>query len=295
MSLVNYRPNSSIVPLAAQALEVVQLLDTAKELGNFAARLYKNLPDIKLRSGNNNKSSLQRKMVPSSRNGSKSGKGVASAATARQQLQDKGVSSGGSAQRSMTSSYAVGVSNQGARRRSKIARSPYLDSISVCFRASADINNAGAGFQALAISLAVSTPGTDLSSYMTQLTALGGIFREFRFKRVDAAFVPRLGSTAAGVIGIGVDRDPRTAAVATVGEIIRRDPFIEVDIKQPGQLTWKPVVAQDNVWRYTTDAGRPLENLSQGVILITTTNDQAAAAAVGTMFFDAWIEFAIPY
>lgn len=198
-------------------------------------------------------------------------------------------------QRSMTASRQLGISSSKKRvPKMSMSRSPYLDKIQVCFRASAALNNTALNAWGYGTVLAVASAGTDISVAMTQLTALGALFREFRCLRLDIDFVPRVGSTAAGVIAVAVDRDPRTGTPGGISDVIRRDPFFEVDIKQPGNLTWQPITEDDRRWRYTNDASRPIEFLSHGTIVGWSVNDQALAALIGELFYNGWFEFAVP-
>lgn len=278
------------------ANNLVEAAEGLKQVVRVAQRLYSSLPDSR-KEKNQARSTFERKLnMPPKNNGTIGGMKNVSRAVVDSTVVG---STGGQKNRSMTSSYAIGASN-GKRgkgqQKSKVPRSPYLDSISVCFRGSLSLTNSAAGVYSAAIPLAIDTPvASDLSAFIPQLTALGGVFREFRFKRLDVDFVPRLGSTSSGVLAVCVDRDPRAGAVATTNAIIRKDPFFEVDIKQAGSLTWKPIDAEDKRWRYTVDGTRPVEFLSQGTIIIYSLNGEAVTVNVGELFLNVWAEFAIPY
>lgn len=288
---------SLIVPnnlTSALSLADPAVLRAAESLGKFAAQIYRQLPDIK-KEKNQARSAFERKMAP----GNNRSGGVAGNKGAKGKIED--VSTSGSTrvkQRSMTGSYAISSSAGGGGSRgtkANITRSPYLDKISVCFRTSISLTNSALNACSFGYSLAVDSPTTDLGFYMNQLAVLGGIFREFRISKMDVAFVPRLGSTAAGNVAMAVDRDPRTGSIFTTAEIIRRDPFAECDIKQPANITWSPLVAKDKEWKFTKDSGRPVENLSFGTFVLYSSNDQALGAIIGELFVDAWAEYAIPF
>jgi hypothetical protein len=109
--------------------------------------------------------------------------------------------------------------------------------------------------------------------------------------------VPRVGSTSAGDIAVGIERDPQFG-LATQTVIVKKNPFFQTDYKLPANLEWKPVDSRDREWRYTNSSTfigtRPEEYLSFGRLLIRTDNDQAINATVGSLFIDVWAEFAIP-
>lgn len=278
------------------ATDLIVAVDGLKQAISSARRIYSSLPDIK-KEKNLARSTFERKFNMPQKKGTQG-----NMRNINNALVDGVVvsSTPGQKNRSQTSSYALGISNGGRRgnpgqkRKSNVPRSPYLDSISVCFRGNTQLLNGGAGF-GLAVPMAVDTPSiTDLSSYVPQLTAMGGVFREFRITRLDIDFIPRLGSTSAGVIAVCVDRDPRAGTVVSTAAIIRKDPYLEVDIKQAGSLTWRPIDIEDKRWRYTTDGSRPIEFLSQGTIIVYSSNQEAAGVNIGELFFNVWVEFAIP-
>lgn len=264
---------------------ILQLVRTAKEV-------YRNLPDTR-KERNQARSAFERKLnMPNKKNNVIAGSRQASKSV----VDFSSTSSNGKmAQRSMTGSRQLGSggSGKGKTRKEKLYRSPYLDKIAVCFRAAQQLNNTALNAYGLALVLGIDSAGVDISTVMTQLTALGGIFREFRLMKLEIDFIPRVGSTAAGVIAVAVDRDPRTGSPSTSAEVIRRDPFFEVDIKQPGSLTWYPVTDDDKRWRYTLDATRPIEFLSHGSVIAYSSNDLALAANIGELFYNGWFEFAI--
>jgi len=294
MSLIEYAPAT----LGTALLDLASNARTAAELGRAAADLAKriknNLPEIK-KEKNQARSTFERKMAPKNTitNNNQS---------ATKQLVDRGVagSTRGQANRSMTGSRQVGVSNNGSKRnKSKIPRSPYMDRIAVCFRGTQSVVNTGANAAGIQVALGINTGSatTQLNTIMSQLTALAGIFREFRLTKLNVDFVPRVASTVSGGIAICVDRDPRAGTVSAYTTIIRKDPFFEVDLKQSGALTWTPMDAEDRRYRYTDTGGggRPLEFLSHGVVLGYSQNDQPINTNVGELFYDGWFEFAIPY
>lgn len=203
----------------------------------------------------------------------------------------KSQSGGAARQRSNTSSRVIAYSGQGSRVPKGLPG--YMDKLRVCFRASTPIINNALNASALAYTIGVDSAGTDISSFMTQLTAMQGLFREFRCLKLNVDFVPRLGSIASGVVATCVDRDPRAAPIVTSG-VIRKDPFFECDVKQPASLSWIPIDVEDRRFRYTTDAGRPLEFLSHGVLLVASNNDQPLGGNIGELFIDGWFEFQVP-
>lgn len=282
----------------SQALTPVGISQAAKTLVDaigIARNVYRNLPDIK-KEKNLARSTFERKInMPQKKNGRGSGKTVTSNQSVNRSLIDVSRTQTGAAQRqrSTTGSRVMSYDNQNARIPRGLPG--YLDKIRVCFRASTPLvnNNIAGGSASYAYALAVQSAATDVSEFMPQLLAMQSLFREFRFLKVKADFVPRLGSTSAGIVACCVDRDPR-AVQATTSTIIRKDPFFECDIKQPGSLTWVPVDDEDRRFRYCYDATRPIEFLSHGMLLITSSNDLANLAVVGELFMDVWIEYAIP-
>lgn len=296
----------SIVPNAGYGqlttLASPEVLRAAAQFGRLAANLYNNLPNIK-KEKNQFRSGFERKMGSVST--------VSGSKNVRNKLVDvsNASSNGPQAQRSFSGSYALGVSNNGGKkgkggsggkgggRKMSVPRSPYMDKIAVCFRASITINNTGLNVSNVNVTLGHSTPLgiAQLNTYVTQMTALATIFREFRIRRMELSFVPRLGSTAAGVFSACIDRDCRAGLVSGTSTIIRKDPFLECDIKQSANLTWRPTDEEDHRWRYTQDASRPQEFQSQGMLLWYSANDQASGATIGELFADIWYEYAIPY
>lgn len=197
-----------------------------------------------------------------------------------------------SAQRSTTGSRAISISQGG--KKQKIPKSIYTDNIKMCFRAEVPVINNAANLHSLALPIGIDTGATNLATYMTQLTAMQALFREFRCLKLVVDFVPQVGSTTNGVIAVAIDRDPRSTAQANTSPLIRNVPFFEVDIKQPGNLTWTPMDIEDRRFRYTRQAGRVVEFQSHGNLLSTSNNDQAIAVQVGRMFVDGWWEFQVP-
>lgn len=214
--------------------------------------------------------------------------------------------------RSNSAAYPVGYNGEptrrkrGMRRGSRVPRnvvSSYSDKITTCFRASPAITNTilnGAGY---AYSLGVQSNFLaagqgPISAFLTQWSALGALYREFRLLKLTIDWVPRVGSTSAGEVAIAIDRDPR-AGLASQAVIVRRNPFLQTDIKVPAALEWTPTDSKDREWRYcfntTVVNTRPEEHLSFGVLLIASNNDLANGAIIGDLFINAWAEFAIPH
>lgn len=282
MTLVIPNNNKSIVSRLVSDPQV--LLDVFRA----AANIYSNLPDTR-KEKNLVRSSFERKInMPRKNNvvGGRPGKlaGVVDMSVA---------GSSSSTQRSITSSRPLGISNK-RNKKERIGRSPYLDRVAVCFRSNTQLVNTALNAWGYGTAIAINSAATNLSVVMPQLVALGGIYREWRCLRLDCSFIPRVGSNAAGVIAVGVDRDPRAGTPSNTATVVRKDPFFEVDIKQPGMLTWTPLVEDDRRWRYVLDASRPLEFLSHGTVVGWSNNDQALAAIIGELFFNGWFEFAIP-
>lgn len=211
--------------------------------------------------------------------------------------------------RSASAAYPVGY-NRGApgrKRNSRQQRVPrgitsYADKIKTCFRASPAITNTSVNTATYAYSLACNSNnfGTGvgaISAFLTQWTSLAGLYREFRITKITIDWVPRVGSTAAGEVAIAVDRDPRSG-LSTQAVVVRRNPFFQTDIKVPACLEWTPVDSKDREWKYTALVGlggaRPEENVSCGVLLISSNNDLASGAVIGDLFINAWAEFAVP-
>lgn len=209
--------------------------------------------------------------------------------------------------RSNTAAYPIGF-NRGTRssggrksRRQRVPRgiSSYVDKITTCFRASPAISNtlANQGTYALAIGVTSNFTGVQLgpiSQYLTQWVALGNLYREFRLVKLTVDFVPRVASTVSGEIAIAIDRDPQ-AGLSTQAVVVRRNPFLQTDLKVPACLEWTPVDAKDKEWKYTSiGAARSEEFLSFGKLLIATNNSLAVAEIVGDLFINAWAEFAVP-
>jgi hypothetical protein len=279
-------PTSSILT-TRDAVDAARTLIGIYQSGrDFANRL----PDLK-KDKNLARSTFERKLMPP-----KNSKNVVTGnQTAKRALVDVSRSQSGApqAQRSSTGSRQIGLSTNGKKQPVPKGLPGYLDRIRVCFRASTPLVNNFLNQASYSYAIAVDSAGTDLSAIMPQLIAMQTLYREFKCLKLAIDFVPRVGSTVSGIVAGCVDRDPR-ASTATTSTIIRKDPFFECDIKQPGSLTWLPVDNEDKRYRYTVDATRPLEFLSHGVILVTATNDQALAATVGELFIDGWFEFAIP-
>jgi hypothetical protein len=289
MSLIEYIQPTSI---GNTLLDLASGARTAADLGRSAARfanqIRDSLPDIK-KEKNQARSTFERKMAPKNAKTTVTGN-----QTAQRALVDVSRSQSGAPQkqRSNTGSRMIGLSTNGKQKIPK-GLPGYLDRIRVCFRASTPLVNNFLNQASYSYAIAVDSAGTDLSAIMPQLIAMQTLYREFKCLKLAIDFVPRVGSTVAGIVAGCVDRDPR-ASTATTSTIIRKDPFFECDVKQPGSLIWLPVDNEDKRYRYTVDATRPLEFLSHGVILVTCTNDQALAATVGELFIDGWFEFAIP-
>jgi hypothetical protein len=292
MSLIEHvQPHN----LGNALLNLASSARTAAELGNAAAQIAKrirnNLPDIK-KEKNLARTTFERKInMPAKSTRST----VTGNQTANRALVDVSRSQSGAPQmqRSSTGSRQIGLSTNGNKTRVPKGLPGYLDRIRVCFRASTPLINNFLNQASYSYAISVDSPGTDLSSIMPQLIAMQALYREFKCLKLAVDFVPRVGSTVAGIVAGCVDRDPR-ASTASTSTIIRKDPFFESDLKQPGSLTWMPVDNEDKRYRYTVDAARPLEFLSHGVLLVTSNNDQALAATVGELFIDGWFEFAIP-
>lgn len=266
--------------------------DLGKATGNAARRIVK--------SNQKSQTTLERKMAP--KNSAVTGnKGL------RPQLGDtsRATSGGGMQQRSHTSSREISISNGGKnknnknRNRSRIARSPYTDSWTIQFRGVMGvINNAvnvSSGQMVGAINQSLFAGAQTFGTIIPQSLALGTMFREFRVKKIGIDFIPRVGSTSTGSIGVCWDRDPRAGTVTSITTIVRKNPFFEVDIKQPGDCTWLPTDEEDRRWRYSVDGSRPQENLSIGSLLWYSQNDLALNAYVGDLFLDVVFDFAVPY
>jgi len=293
MSLIEYPSSANI---GSALINLASNANSAVELGRAAARLadriQKNIPNIK-KEKNQARSTFERKMAP--KNTVTSNKNVS------KQLVDNGVagSTRGQTNRSMTGSRQISLSNGGKRSKSKVPRSPYLDKISVCFRGTQSVVNTGANAAGIQVMLGISTGvgTTQLNTILPQLTALKGIFREWRLVKLDVDFVPRVASTVTGGLALCLDRDTRAGTVSDYNTIIRKDPFFEIDLKQSGSLEWKPLCEEDRRWRFTDTGGggRPIEFLSHGVVLGYSANDQAIGVNIGEIFYNGWFEFAIPY
>lgn len=299
MSLVNPQRGQSIVQTLAEiSASVNEAATLGRQAANFVNRVRNNLPDIR-KERNQFQSTFQRKMAPQNKSGIVGNRNV------NQMLIDRGTASStkGQANRSMTNSRQIGVSNGsgrggGGRRRARMSvpRSPYLDTINVCFRGNYDITNTSTNIASVQIALAINTPlgVVQLGAVMPQIAALAGIFREWRLKKLDVEFIPRVSSTITGAIAACVDRDPRAGTVVSSSTVIRKDPFFECDLKQGASLTWKPLDNEDKRYRYTTDVSRPQEFLSHGVLLAYSGNSLGTGVSIGELFLDGWFEFAIP-
>jgi len=217
---------------------------------------------------------------------------VTGGASAKAAIEDYSfsTSSGRTGQRSSTGSRKIAV-----QQKSKIYKSVYTDKVLICFRAEQLCQNTAANVFGFNWQLGIDTSVTQLSTFMTQLNAMAGLFREFRIHRLDVDFVPQVGSTVNGVFAIAIDRDVRVAAPLSTSGVIRRTPFFEVDVKQPGNLSWTPIDAEDRRWRYTYGGARPLEFLSHGTMCAAGSNDLAINIPFGRLFVDAWVEFQVPF
>lgn len=296
-----------IVPVQGQTSN--QLLSTVaeyitpelvKSAYKAALRIHRNLPDIK-KERNQARNSFERKMnMPKNKNGQATGGALVDVSYAG--------SGGAMPQRSITSSYPMGRGAPGGRsqRRGRGGRkgnngpsrslaSKWDLRLNGLLPISNNLLNASSGqfVQAVNQTLFAATP--QYSSVLTQTGAISGFFREFRIKRVELNFVPRVASTSTGSIGVCFDRDPRAGTVVSMSQIVRKNPYFEVDLKQPGSFVWTPQDEEDRRWRYTIDGGRPQESLSFGSILWFSQNDLANGAFIGDFEVTVDFEFAVLY
>lgn len=289
MSIVQV-PTQTALVAALSSLGITGAVSLARDL----RKLFKALPDI--RDVSKSRSSFERKVMPP-RQKNKGTNTVGSNRGANAQLKDVSMATsmpGGNPQRSLTSSRPLGVSS--GRRGGRVPRSIYTDKISICLRGQIDLANTAAFQCVRGVALGINTGVVDqLSVPMPQIAALGNFFREWRMSKLTVDFVPLVASTVTGACAIAVDRDPHTGAPASLIEVIRRDPFVEVDIKQSGTLTWNPIDAEDRRYRYSIQSGRPIEFLSHGSLIVASANDQAIGQPIGRLFLNAWFEFAVPY
>lgn len=285
----------SIVPAISQLAAIssvpstAQVLKAAIQLAQAADRVYSSLPAFPVKKDKNlAKSTIERKMAPKN---NKKGQANTTTKNIRRAVVDESFagSSGSMAQRSLTSGYAMGRSNRGPARKSWGIRFNGLQSINN------GSTNESAGQLVAAVNQTLFPTAVSLGDVVTQSAALGGIFREFRIKRIEANYVPRVGSQTQGSIGFCFDRDPRAGAVSTMSSVIRKTPYFEVDIKQPGSFVWLPIDEEDKRWRYTSDSGRPQESLSFGSILWFSRNEMPLGWQVGDLEITVDFEFAVTY
>lgn len=271
-----------------------------KSAARAAAQIHRNLPDIK-KERNQAKSSFERKMnAGKPKNGQATGGSIVDVSRAG--------SNGPIAQRSLTSSYPMGrgVSGgssqrrggrgrQGSGRPGKQLTNKWDLRLNGLLPITNQLLNTSAGqfVQAVNQTLFAATP--QYSSVLTQTGSIAGFFREYRIKRVELNFVPRVASTATGSIGVCFDRDPRAGTLISMSQVVRKNPYFEVDLKQPGSFVWTPQDEEDRRWRYTIDGGRPQESLSFGSILWYSQNDLALGAFIGDFEVTVDFEFAALY
>lgn len=284
---------SLTVPSSSNSVAISDVIHAGNELVKVAKYIYKNLPDTR-KERNQARSEFERKLM-----GPKSqAKNKGNSQKEGNAIQDVSRASGSSkamVQRSLTSSYAMGKGGGGGKRNKQAATQRWKISFNGLLALSNNgaATSAGQFVQAINQSLFAGAP--TLGTVTTQAAALAGIFREYRITKVRVNFVPRVATTVTGSIGVCFDRDPRAGTTTSMGVIVRKNPYFEVDLKQPGYFEWTPVDEEDRRWRYTVDGARPQENLSFGSIIWYSQNSLALGDFVGDLAVDIDYEFAVTY
>lgn len=144
--------------------------------------------------------------------------------------------------------------------------------------------------------LGVTTIRTDLaaiSATIPQMTALGGVYREFSIRRLIVRFEGDLPvNTTSGSVAMSIDDDPGAPQVTTYAGCVNNKAHFICPLIGSSQLSWTPKGNGRDLMKYTSTGGnKPEDDLSFGVLKIVSNNNLAAGTTFGQVYFEIQIGY----
>lgn len=157
------------------------------------------------------------------------------------------------------------------------------------------INNTGTGACGANWMLSLDTTpnyGWSNLSAVAKLNSFKAMYRHWRLLELVVTFVPAVADTVGGSLAIAFDADPAVNAATSLNAVYIKEIASLGHIRSEQSIRWKPFSAKDREEKFTTtQTARPIEELSFGQVLLSSSNSLATGNNLGYLKFDYKVAF----